>query len=93
MLIKPTSLVDHGPSRYQETALPFYLSQRQVQAIYDSRYSVYLILPYCWLQFVLYFQFLFVTLEEGCRPHNVFRLPHFTVYKLNFKIVRTARFH
>ncbi|KAL5258077.1 hypothetical protein ACHWQZ_G012884 [Mnemiopsis leidyi] len=37
VLIKPTSLVDHGPSRYQETALPFYLSQRQVQAIYDSR--------------------------------------------------------
>ena len=38
VLIKPTSLVDHGPSRYQETALPFYLSQRQVQAIYDSRF-------------------------------------------------------
>eukprot|EP00116_Pleurobrachia_bachei_P001663 sb/3461925/ len=37
ILIKPTSMMDQGPSRYQETTIPFYLSQRQVQAIYDSR--------------------------------------------------------
>lgn len=82
VLIKPTSLVDHGPGRYQETTLPFYLSQRQVQAIYDSRTMMSMqggnIMSY---SYTVQIQVRLCLLETSCEQAD--HLPAFCALKVN----------